>query len=113
MLPERTFILRLTFADMGTDPFALDVVLANGTTIHYTDIIGGTVLLIKKEQEVPISRVVVVGSPVEYIGIASLTTYDHHGFPDESKKYNLKTSILSILHWLVHFCDQRQSHFIQ
>ena len=44
MLPERTFILRLTFADMGTDPFALDVVLTNGTTIHYTDIVGGTVL---------------------------------------------------------------------
>ena len=71
MLPERTFILRLTFADMGTDPFALDVVLTNGTTIHYTDIVGGT-YFDQKSTKVPISEVVVVSSPVEYVGIASL-----------------------------------------
>src|SRR5439155_25772511 len=90
--PERTYKMRLNFADMGSDTFAIDVVLSNGTTIHYTDARGGSYL--EPIFPVPISKILVVSTPAAgHVGIANLKTYDFHGLPDVQQQISFENFI--------------------
>ncbi len=88
-LPEETTKVRLTFDDMGPGPFSMDLLLADESTIQYTDLVGGGYL--EKTSTVPIVGIDVVSSPVEYVGISSLITGDFRGLPEEEQKITFES----------------------
>lgn len=82
-LPDNTYGFRATFDDMGTSPFDLEVVLANGTHVTYNGLQGGGGYL-DKSYSVPASRVLIKSSPgVGYVGISSFRTSNFHGVPSD------------------------------
>ena len=93
ILPENTFNVKMTFDDMGSvNQFSLDLILAGETTLHYTDLVGGG-YLDKTSPNAAIEKVVVVSSPVEYVGISSLVLRTSMDSLNYSKILHLRTLI--------------------